>query len=270
MAKDLQQQASSYEVIRLYGTDCNQVANVIAATKGNVKLFLGIFDINAIQKEVSTISSAVNGNWGLVNAVSVGNELVNSGKASAGQVTSAIGIARSALNSAGYSGPVTTVDTMIAMKNNPTLCTASDFCAINCHAFFDGNVLPEGAGDFVKKWAQQVSDAADGKTVIVSESGWPTQGGSNNKAVASQEAHAAAISSLKSAFGGGTNIVLYGMYNDVWKKDSATTFGSVFLCGFLSSPCFHLLCSQTQYSHLLTFCHYRAEKYWGLYGNAPS
>lgn len=130
---------------------------MIAATKGSVKLFLGIFDINSIQSEVQAISSAVNGNWGLVNTVNIGNELVNAGTASAGQITAAIGTARAALKTAGYNGPVVTVDTMVAMKNNPSLCTASDFCAINCHAFFDGNVLPDGAGDFVKNWAQQVS-----------------------------------------------------------------------------------------------------------------
>ena len=62
----------------------------------------------------------------------------------------------------------------------------------------------------------------------MTESGWPTQGGTNNKAVPSQENHAAAISSLKAAFGGGgTNLILYGMYNDLWKKDSATTYGYV-------------------------------------------
>ncbi|KAL6721147.1 Cell surface mannoprotein mp65 [Lecanora helva] len=272
VSKDLQQQASNHEVIRLYGTDCNQVSNVIAATKGAVKLFLGIFDINSIPNEVQTISSAISGNWGLVSAVSVGNELVNSGKASAGQVTAAIGTARSALKAAGYSGPVTTVDTMIAMKSNPMLCSASDFCAINCHAFFDGNVLPEGAGDFVKKWAQQVSDAAGGKMVVVTESGWPTQGGTNKKAIASQEAHTAAISSLKSAFGGGTNLILYGMYNDAWKEDSATTFGSV-------PPAFGLLCCgacpivklMTITIKMMTdFRRCRCERYWGLYGNAPS
>ena len=224
VAKDLQQ-ISNYDVLRLYGTDCDQVANVIAATKGSVKLFLGIFDIDSIQSEVQTISSAVNGNWAIVNAINVGNELVNSGKASAGQVTAAIGSARSALKAAGYSGPVVTVDTMVAMKNNPSLCTASDFCAINCHAFFDGGVLAEGAGDFVKNWAQQVSEAAGGKTVVVTESGWPTQGGTNDKAIASPEAHTAAISSLKSAFGGGQNLILYAMYNEEWKKDSGTTFG---------------------------------------------
>lgn len=140
-----------------------------------------------------------------------GNELVNSGTASASQVVAAIGTAKAALKSAGYSGPVVTVDTMIAMKANIELCTASDFCAINCHAFFDGNTLPSGAGDFVKNWAQQISQAAGGKTTVVTESGWPTQGNTNVKAVPSQENHQAAITSLKASFGGGTNLVLYGM-----------------------------------------------------------
>ena len=237
VATDLQD-VSSYQVIRLYGTDCNQVANVIASTRGSVHLFLGIFDINSIPSEVQTIKSAVNGNWGIVNTVSVGNELVNSGTASAPQVIAAISTARSALQDVGYNGPVVTVDTMIAMKNNIGLCTASSFCAINCHAFFDGNTLPSGAGEFVKNWAQQISEAAGGKTTVVTESGWPTQGDPNNQAVPSQENHQTAIASLKSAFGGGTNLVLYGMYNDLWKKDGPTTFG--------------------------------AEKYWGIYGNAPA
>lgn len=199
---------------------------MIAATKGNVKLFLGIFDINSIQNEVQTISSAVKGKWGIVNTVNVGNELVNGGGATAAQVTAAIGTATSALKAVGYSGPVVTVDTMVAMKANPELCTASDFCAINCHAFFDGNTLPSGAGAFVKGWAQQVSDAAGGKTVVVTESGWPTLGGSNKLAAPSQENHDTAIASLKSSFGGGTNLILYGMYNDCWKKDGPTTHGA--------------------------------------------
>lgn len=113
------------------------------------------------------------------------------------------------------------------MKNNIELCTASDFCAINCHAFFDGNTLPEDAGQFVQNWVKQISEAAGGKTTIVTESGWPHQGDQNNKAIPSPENQAAAIASLKAAFGGGENLVLYNSYNDLWKSDSAGTFGSV-------------------------------------------
>ena len=51
------QKIHGFEVVRLYGTDCNQISNVIAATQGSVKLLLGIFDINSIQSEVQSISS---------------------------------------------------------------------------------------------------------------------------------------------------------------------------------------------------------------------
>ena len=43
---------------------------------------------------------------------SVGNELVNTGKASASQVVAAIANAKTTLKAAGYDGPVATVDTM--------------------------------------------------------------------------------------------------------------------------------------------------------------
>ena len=130
---------------------------------------------------------------------------------------------------------VLTCNVSVAMKNNIELCTASDFCAINCHAFFDGNTLAEEAGSFVSGWVKQISEAAGGKTTIVSESGWPHQGDPNNKAIPSPENQAAAIASLKAAFGGGSNLVLYNSYNDLWKSDSAGTFGSVIISQYLSS-----------------------------------
>ncbi|KAL9131911.1 MAG: hypothetical protein Q9217_000271 [Psora testacea] len=235
VAQDLAD-VNSYQVIRLYGTDCNQVANVIQGTKGRVSIFAGIFDINDILNEVNAIATAVDNNWKLINTVSVGNELVNNGAASVAQIISAIGTARSALKAKGYNGPVVTVDTMMAMKANPQLCRASDFCAINCHAFFDGNVSAGDAGLFVAEWARKVSQAAGGKTTVVTESGWPTRGNQNNKAIPSPEKHQQAMQSLNASFS--ENLVLYGLYNDLWKKDSGATHG--------------------------------AEKYWGIRGNAPS
>ena len=236
VATDLQG-VSGYQVIRLYGTDCNQVANVIAAIKGkNVKLFLGIFHLDQIADECKTIASAVNGDWSIVNTVSVGNELVDNGGKQPGEVIAAIGQTKSALKAAGYNGPVVTVDTMNAMAAHPELCQASDFCAINCHAFFDGNVLPENAGDFVLSRVKEVSKAAGGKSVVVTETGWPTQGGTNNKAVPSKENQQKALASIKSSFS--NNVILYNMFNDLWKTDNAHTFG--------------------------------AEKFWGIMGDAPA
>lgn len=225
---------SGYQVIRLYGTDCDQVANVLAATQGsNMKLFLGIFDIAQVQREVETIANAVHGDWSRVNAISVGNEMVNKGT-NPGTVIGAIGQARGVLKTHGYSGPVTSVDTMVAMVNHPEICKASDFCAINCHAFFDGNVPAEKSGEFVKGWIDKVGQAT-GKTVVVTETGWPSQGSPNGKAIPSPQNHQAAISSIGGALP--TNVIYFSAYNDLWKKDGPSTFG--------------------------------AERFWGMLGNAP-
>ena len=223
-------------MLRLYGTDCSQVSNVLDATKGQpIQLFAGIFDIDKVATEAKTLIDAVHGDWSRINTVSVGNELVNNGKASVGQVTAAIAQARSLLKAAGYNGPVVTVDTMVAMKNNIGLCTASDYCAINCHAFFDGNVAAPDAGKFVLGWVQQIADAAK-KPVVVTESGWPSGGSANGKAVPSVSNQQKAIESLKATFK--DNLILYSAFNNLWMKDSGATFG--------------------------------AERFWGLMGKAPS
>ena len=236
VAQDLEG-ISSYGVIRLYGVDCDQIANVLAATKGkNVQIFAGIFSLTDIPSQVKTITSAVNGDWSVVNTVNVGNELVNSGTASASDVIAGISQAKGLLKAAGYNGPVVTVDTEIAMENNIGLCTASDYCAINCHAFFDPNTSSSGAGAFVLGWAQKISQLAGGKTTVITETGWPSAGDSHNKAVPSPEDQKTALASLQSAFS--SNMILFSAYNTPWKKDSSATFG--------------------------------AERFWGIHGQAPS
>ena len=236
VAQDLAQ-IDKYEVIRLYGVDCNQIANVLVATKGkNVQIFAGIFSLTDIPDQVKTIVSSVNGDWSVVNTVSVGNELVNSGAASAGDVIAGIGQAKSLLKAAGYNGPVVTIDTENAMANNIDLCKASDYCAINCHAFFDPNTAASGAGAFVLGWVEKISSMAGGKTTVVTETGWPHQGSHNNMAIPSPDDQKTAIASLNSAFS--NNMILFSAYNTPWKKDNSGTFG--------------------------------AERYWGIYGTAPS
>lgn len=228
---------AGFSVIRLYGTDCDQIASVLKAITGRgISLFLGIFDLTQILGECKDIVDATKGNWSMIKSVSVGNELVNSGRASVREVKAAIELVRLTLKASGYDGPVITVDTMITMKANPELCQASDFCAINCHAFFDGNISAEHAGDFVRDWAHEVSEATGGMSVVIAETGWPTQGNNNNKAIPSQETHDIAIRSIRRLIP--ENLILYSAFNDLWKEDSENT--------------------------------HNAEKFWGILGNAPS
>lgn len=227
---------SGYDLIRIYGTDCGQVGNVVSAIKGTgISLLVGIFDITNIPSEAQTIIQAVNGDWSSIKAINVGNELVDTGAASVSQVVAAMSQARSILRAAGFTGPVVTVDTMVAMKNNPKLCTESDiFCAINCHAFFDNTTEASGAGAFVQGWMEQVSKAAGGKMVIVTESGWPAKGNSNGAAVPSPENQSAALSSITSAVP--SNVVLYSLYNMLWKAAAPATFNAEPWWGMKGTP----------------------------------
>ncbi|XXH01179.1 hypothetical protein Hte_007533 [Hypoxylon texense] len=220
--------APDYGVIRLYGVDCDQVATSYAAAKrhGN-KLFLGIFDINSIEQSVFTIAAGVQHDWSIVDTVSVGNELVNSGGATVSQALGALSQARAALRSAGYDGPVVVVDTFVTMMANPELCDQSDYCAINIHPFFDPNTGPRQAGWFVTSTVKRVrSKLSDpDQRIVVTETGWPWQGESNGAAIPGMNQQSVAISSIESAFTNNpSDVILFTAFNDMWKKPAAGTF----------------------------------------------
>ncbi|CAL9734791.1 probable family 17 glucosidase Scw4p [Monosporozyma servazzii] len=209
-----------YPAIRLYGVDCSQVENVMMAKQSNQKLFLGIYFMDQIEQGVETIKNAVNqyGSWDDVSTVSIGNELVNSNQATPSQVGGYISAGKSALQAAGYNGPVVSVDTFIAVINNPELCQYSDYMAVNAHAFFDQNTAAQDSGSWLLQQIQRVWSACDGnKNVVITESGWPSKGQTYGLAVPSKENQNAAIESITSTCGDDT--FLYNAYNDYWKAD---------------------------------------------------
>ena len=103
ISSDLHTIASEgYQIIRLYGTDCNQVSNVVSvlsSTGINLKLFLGIFDLGSASSQISTIVSAIHGNWNHIVTISIGNEPVNQGIASVSTVIRTTRACRSQLRS---------------------------------------------------------------------------------------------------------------------------------------------------------------------------
>ncbi|CAB4253036.1 similar to Saccharomyces cerevisiae YGR279C SCW4 Cell wall protein with similarity to glucanases [Maudiozyma barnettii] len=221
VASDLAQ-LTSYGIIRLYGVDCSQVENVLKAKASSQKLFLGIYYVDQIADGVSTIKNAVEsyGSWDDISTVSVGNELVNGGEASTAQVGEYISTARSALTAAGYTGSVVSVDTFIAVINNPDLCNYSDYMAVNAHAYFDENTTAENAGPWVLEQIQRVWTACGGKKdVLITESGWPSQGQTYGLAVPSEANQKTAISSIEDTCGSAT--ILFTAFNDYWKADGA-------------------------------------------------
>ncbi|KAG5359099.1 Cell surface mannoprotein MP65 [Yarrowia sp. C11] len=213
---------SNYEVIRIYGTDCNQVPNVLAGIAPHQKVFAGVFDVNDVDNSLQAIADAVkaHGGWDVIHTVSIGNELVNNGAMTASAMNQITNSSRQKLRGLGYQGPVVSVDTFIAVINNPELCDASDYMAVNAHAFFDGHIKAEGAGQWAVEQTQRVWTACNGKKeVMIAESGWPSSGGTNGVAVPSKDNQQKAIASLKSSIG--NDCILFTAFNDYWKSPGA-------------------------------------------------
>jgi len=222
VASDLSQ-LTEFEIIRLYGTDCNQVENVLAAKSSSQTIFQGLYFMNQITADVGTISAAIEStgaSWSDFNTVSVGNELVNDGEATVDQVAAYVAEARTALSSAGFTGNVVAVDTFIAVINNPGLCELSDYMAVNAHAYFDYNTAAADAGPWVLEQIQGVWYACNGeKSVLITETGWPYAGDTYGAAIASTEAQSAALSSIQDTCG--DDVFLFSAFDNKWASPGA-------------------------------------------------
>jgi len=153
----------------------------------------------------------------------------------------AVASARSQLRAAGYNGPVVTVDTLTATRSNPILCNESDFCAVNCHAYFDSQTSAKNAGNFVTTQVATLKAvlANPSQEIVITESGWPSQGDPNGAAIASAANQASAISALMTAFSSDpADLFLFNAFNTYWKTSGAGQFN--------------------------------AEPYWGIHGNDPT
>lgn len=221
---------SQYKTIRLYGVDCNQVENALKAKSSSQKLFVGIYDVKDIKSGVQSLAKQVKsgGKWDDIDTVSIGNELVNSGQAKPEQIGEYVKEGKEALKNEGYNGPVVSVDTFIAVINNPDLCKHSDYMAVNAHAYFDGNVEASDSGKWLMQQIERVYSACKGQKskVRVTESGWPTKGNSQGKAVPSKDNQKSAIDSIKEKCG--NDVILFSAYNDLWKSQENEKYWGIY------------------------------------------
>jgi len=205
---------SSYNVIRIYNTDCSQAQNVYAGLAAGQRIMMGIYNLDELTSSVQTIIATFQNNWDVLHSVTVGNEAVLNGVATVDQVVAAIGQVRSALSAAGYNGPIATVDAQNIIESNPQLCEASDFAGANTQAYFSGQ-SSSTAGSFTSSQLSMLAAACPGKPIIITESGWPTAGPANGDAVPSVQDQQIALQGITEA--APTNLILFTAYNDYWK-----------------------------------------------------
>ncbi|KAL6239129.1 hypothetical protein BDW75DRAFT_167574 [Aspergillus navahoensis] len=217
-----------YAFVRIYGVDCDQAKKVItAARRHDLQVFAGVYDLQNLHANLKTIVDTARPDLSTLHTISIGNELLSRGQNSAGAVTAAVNDARAYLRSLGYTGPVVTIDTFSKVLEHPELCHVSDYCAANCHAYFDATQTPENAGSYVAGISRRLSKVSGGKRALITESGWPHAGQSNGKAVPSKKNQQKAIESLRKAFRDNhADLILFSAFDDLWKVDNQWTFGA--------------------------------------------
>ncbi|KAK6363004.1 hypothetical protein TWF730_000453 [Orbilia blumenaviensis] len=244
---------NGYNWLRIYGTDCDQVANVMgAAYDGGVKVMLGIYNLNddaGFQKELDAIIAGVKAankeykreenDWSGVAFVSVGNEVVNNnaGEAEAWVAKSLkyAALARSALKEAGYTGDVGNAEVWFWYKKFPALCGEDKLVMLNLHPFFDQNCDVASSGTFMKEKLAEIQEACGSNhKVIIAETGWPNSGNKLNKAVPGKAEQA---QFLKLAAENLDDYVLLSAYDEGWKTENSSA---------------------------------EVEKHWGILGTSPS
>jgi exo-beta-1,3-glucanase (GH17 family) len=212
--------SAGFTTVRLYSTDCSGLENVGNACKEyNLKLVLGVFidakGIDAARPQVTDIISW--GQWQMVELIVIGNEALFNKVCDAGALAGFIADSKAKFQSAGYSGPCTTTETLnVWQEQGSALCGVIDILGANIHPFFNAEVSPDQAGSFTAGQVEILKEICPGKEVYNLESGWPHAGEANGKATPGDDSQRTAIMSIMENVGAKT--IFFSFEDDMWKK----------------------------------------------------
>jgi exo-beta-1,3-glucanase (GH17 family) len=223
-------------VVRLYGTDCNQTEMTLHAIdrlglKGKMKVWLGVWqDKNATTnaRQLKQMYSILDtyGPDPFLGAI-VGNEVIFREDLTVAELITELATVKSNFSALGYDLPVATSD--LGDKWTAELARTSDLVMANVHPFFTGMPVADAA-EFTWQFWQNKNWALNpdlGKNYIA-ETGWPTKGGTNcgqEGVTACEGGSVAGVAELNEfmeqwvcpALANGTNYFWFEAFDEPWK-----------------------------------------------------
>jgi exo-beta-1,3-glucanase (GH17 family) len=113
--------------------------------------------------------------------------------------------------------PVGTVDAYFLFENYPRVAAACDVLLVNCYPFWE-SCPAEYAHLYMKDMVRRAQNVADGRPVIISETGWPNVGSPFGAAIPSYDnALEYFIRTYQWAHEEGIGIFYFSSFDEAWK-----------------------------------------------------
>ncbi len=152
------------------------------AREYNLKTLVGAWIGTDLEKNDAEIDNLITlGKQGYVDILAVGNEVLLREELSEEKIISYINRVKEALPGR----PIGYVDAYYQFAHRPKLVEVCDILLVNCYPFWEGFSIKE-ASVYLRQMEQVAQRFAQGKPVIITETGWPSEGSNVKNAVPSE------------------------------------------------------------------------------------
>ncbi len=194
-------------------TDGNEAAPRIARQLG-LKTLVGAWigeDLATNEKEIASLIEIARA--GDADVVAVGNEVLLREELTEDEVIGYLRRVKQALPGI----PVGYVDAYYLFCEHPRLVEACDLLLVNCYPFWEECSLADSLG-YLKEMVGRVARVAGGKKIVLSETGWPSDGVAVGEAIPSFEnALLYALNTFAWAAREGIEVFYFSAFDEAWK-----------------------------------------------------
>lgn len=159
---------------------------------------------------------------GCCDRIAVGNEVLLRGERSVDEIIALMDEVRRAVPGI----PVGYVDAYFEFLRHPALLAACDFIPVNCYPFWEQCPL-ERALPYAGEMLRRVKAKAEGKPVIVAETGWPSAGAAEGEAMPGLDNMVLfALNLLRWARGNRVELFWFAAFDEAWKVSDEGAAGT--------------------------------------------
>ena len=193
------------------------------AHKHGLKTLVGAWLGSDAEKNENEIESIIKvAKEGNADIVAVGNEVLLRGDLTEDEIIKFIQKVKLEVPNI----PVGYVDAYYEFVNHPLICNVCDVILANCYPFWEGYPIEHSLA-YLKDMYQLAVNAAKGKKVIISETGWPNLGSPDRNAVPSYEnALRYFINAFSWAEQENIDMFYFSSFDETWKIEKEGDVGA--------------------------------------------